>query len=216
MRYSAASMRLSRTQSTPVVVLGTQNPDKLKELQSLMRGSGIEVRSLADYPGAPKVAETGRTFEANARLKARAFSRHTRSVALADDSGLRVHALNGKPGVYSARFAGPGCTYDDNNRKVLRLLARKKSRRATFVSVVAIYDNGRFVKAVKGECAGHIADAPRGSHGFGYDPVFVPDGLRLTFAELSKAAKNRISHRGRALRLARGVLLDYFKKDTQR
>jgi XTP/dITP diphosphohydrolase len=197
------------------VVLGTQNRDKLRELQSLLRGSGVRVRSLADFPGAPHVEETGKTFEANARLKAAAFSKHAHALALADDSGLMVHALNGKPGVYSARFAGPGCTYDDNNRKVLRLLEHKKSRRAKFVSVIAIYDDGRFVKAVKGECFGRIAAAPRGKNGFGYDPIFIPGGFSKTFAELSKTVKNSISHRGRALRKAKKVILARLKKEKR-
>lgn len=190
------------------VVLGTQNNDKLRELRGLMKGSGVAVRSLADYPGAPEVKETGKTFEANARLKARAFSRHTRTLTIADDSGLMVHALNGRPGVYSARFAGPGCTYEDNNRKLLRLLRNGRSRRAKFVSVIAIYDDGKFVKAVKGECSGRITPAPRGKGGFGYDPVFIPDGFSKTFAELSKNSKNGVSHRGKALREAKKIILE--------
>lgn len=199
-----------------LIVLGTQNKDKMRELQNLMRGCGIKVQSLADFPGAPHVEETGKTFEANARLKARAFSKHTKSLTLADDSGLMVNALNGKPGVYSARFAGPGCTYEDNNRKLLKLLADRGrartipvSRRAKFVSVIAIYDSGRPVAVVRGECPGRIADAPRGLRGFGYDPVFIPKGLTQTFAELSKEVKNAVSHRGKALRKARRIVLAY-------
>jgi XTP/dITP diphosphohydrolase len=185
-------------------------------LRSLMKGVRVRVSSLAQYPDAPKVKETGETFEANARLKARAFSRHTKTLTLAEDSGLMVNALNGKPGVYSARFAGPGCSYEDNNRKLLKLLARKgtarralTSRRAKFVCVVAIYDRGKFLKAVKGECAGRIAGVSRGKNGFGYDPVFIPDGFKKTFAELSRGSKNKISHRGKALRKAKQVILKY-------
>lgn len=191
------------------IVLGTQNRDKLKELRSLMRGSGVAVKSLADFPGAPHVKETGKTFEANARLKARAFSRHTKTLTLADDSGLMVNALNGAPGVYSARYAGPGCNYQDNCRKLLRALANKRSRAAKFISTIAIYDAGKFVGVVKGECPGTIAPEMRGKNGFGYDPVFVPKGLKKTFAELSKSAKNAVSHRGKALRLAKKKALAY-------
>ena len=192
-----------------VVVLGTQNKDKLRELQSLMRGSGIRVRSLADFPGAPHVRETGKTFEANARLKARAFSKHTGQLTLADDSGLMVNALNGKPGVYSARFAGPGCTYADNCQKLLRLLEKKKNRRAKFVSFIAVYDNGKPVSMVRGECPGRITRKMHGKNGFGYDSVFVPAGSNKTFAELSKSAKNKVSHRGKALRKAKKIVEAY-------
>jgi XTP/dITP diphosphohydrolase len=113
--------------------------------------------------------------------------------------------------VFSARFAGPRCDYADNCRKVLRLLKGKKgaSRRATFVSVVAIYDGKKYVGAVRGECPGRITDSMRGKNGFGYDPVFVPAGLSKTFAELSPAAKNRVSHRGRALAAAKKALVRY-------
>ncbi len=194
------------------IVLGTKNKDKRRELETLLAGSGIRVLTLADYPACREAVEDGRTFEANARKKSRHYSRHTKALTLADDSGLMVTALNGRPGVYSARFAGPGCTYADNNRKVLELLAKKKSRRAKFVSAMALYDSGKFVAAVKGECRGKISEAARGSNGFGYDPLFVPDGMKKTFAELSSAQKNRISHRGKALRKARGEILSYLKK----
>ncbi|MBI4432374.1 MAG: RdgB/HAM1 family non-canonical purine NTP pyrophosphatase [Candidatus Omnitrophica bacterium] len=191
------------------VVLGTQNPDKLKELQSLLKGTSIQVLSLKDFPGAPEVEETGKTFEANARKKARAYSRHTGCLTLADDSGLMVAILNDKPGVYSARFAGPGCSYADNNAKLLRLLKNtsEAKRKAKFVSVVAIYSAGRFVGVVKGECHGKIAHESRGKNGFGYDPVFIPKGFKKTFAELPRGVKNKISHRGKALRAAKMKVL---------
>ncbi len=186
------------------IVLGTNNRDKLRELKKLLRGSGIKVLSLRDFPKCAKAAENGRTFEANARKKARYYSIHTRRLTLADDSGLMVSYLNGKPGVYSARFAGPGCTYHDNNRKLLRLLARvpKAKRRAKFVCVMALYDNGRFVNTVRGECQGTIAFEEKGKNGFGYDPVFIPDGFSKTFAQLPPRVKNKISHRGKALKKA--------------
>ncbi len=191
-----------------VVVLGTKNKDKLAELRKLMRGSGFKVLSLNEFPPCKDVKETGKTFEVNARLKARAYAKHTGLLTLADDSGLLVNALNGKPGVYSARFAGPGCTYADNNAKLLRVLSKgKKSRRAKFVSVIAIYEGRKFLKTVRGECRGRICDAPRGKNGFGYDPLFIPDGFNRTYAELKPSEKNLISHRSRALKAAKAWLL---------
>ncbi|MBI2094539.1 MAG: RdgB/HAM1 family non-canonical purine NTP pyrophosphatase [Candidatus Omnitrophica bacterium] len=195
--------------SKKILVLGTKNKDKLRELKRLLKGAKLRALSPADFPGCPEAAETGRTFEANAKQKARAYSKFTGSLALADDSGLRVDALGGRPGVYSARFAGPGCTYEDNNRKLLRLLQKTppSKRGAKFVCVVALYDAGKLVGVVRGECRGRIAQAPRGRNGFGYDPVFIPDGFSKTFAELPKTQKNKISHRGRAMRAARRLLL---------
>ena len=186
--------------SPKIIILGTKNKDKLRELRSLLKGSKVTVRSLSEFPGCPEAVENGRTFEANARKKARAYSLYTKSAALADDSGLMVHALNGRPGVYSARFAGKNCTYQDNNAKLLRLLKPKKNRRAKFVSCMALYDNGRFIACVKGECRGKITAEARGKNGFGYDPVFIPAGSAKTFAEISSAAKNKISHRSNALK----------------
>jgi XTP/dITP diphosphohydrolase len=193
------------------LVLATKNKDKLRELQSLMKGSPVRVFSLADFPECAEVEENGRTFEANAKKKAREYSKCTRTLTLADDSGLMVSCLKGKPGVYSARFAGPGCAYQDNNLKLLSLMKNvPESRRlAKFVCVMAIYDNQKFVKAVRGECRGKIAFSAKGKNGFGYDPVFIPEGFSKTFAELSPAVKNRLSHRGKALLAAKRVILDY-------
>ena len=194
------------------LVLATQNKDKLRELRRLMKGVNLRVLSLSDFPSCPDPVENGRTFESNAKKKARAYSLHTQGLVLADDSGLMVRALNGKPGVYSARFAGDGCSYRDNNLKLLRLLKRKKTpaaRRAKFVSVMALYDSGKFLTAVRGECDGFIAVDARGSNGFGYDPLFVPAGKKRTFAELSPREKNKISHRSKALALAKKELLKF-------
>src|SRR3989344_7114378 len=186
------------------IILGTKNKDKLRELRKLLKGAPVRVRSLVDFPKRRDVVEDGKTFEANARKKARLYSRHTKGPVLADDSGLMVSSLKGKPGVYSARFAGPGCTYHDNNRKLLRLLARvpKAKRRAKVVCVMALYDNGKFVNTVRGECRGMIAFEEKGKNGFGYDPVFVPAGFSKTFAQLPPRVKNKISHRGKALKAA--------------
>ena len=196
-----------------ILVVGTKNKDKRREIEALLKGAPIEVLSLADFPACPDVKEDGRTYEANAKKKARAYSKVTKRLTLADDSGLGVTRLNGRPGVYSARFAGAGCTYQGNNRKLLKLLKGlpDAQRAAKFVCVMALYDNGRFIETVRGECAGKIAHAVRGANGFGYDPVFIPKGFSKTFAELSAAEKNKISHRGKALRLAKKAVLRCLK-----
>lgn len=200
------------------VVLATQNKDKLRELQGLLRGSGVAVRSLADFPKMRPVVEDGKTFEENAEKKARVYSRRTRSLVLADDSGLEVRALQGAPGVYSARFAGPRCSYSDNNRKLLGLMRTVSwpKRAARFVSVIAAYDDGRRVAVVRGECEGKIGYLEKGTHGFGYDPVFIPKGAGKTYAELSPAKKGRLSHRGKALRLAKKALVRYLRSQSDR
>ena len=195
-------------------MIGTNNPDKLSELRSLLRDTGIKVFPLADFSQVPEVREDGNTFEANARKKARLYSKLAKRLTLADDSGLCVSALRGRPGVYSARFAGKGCSYQDNNVKLLRLLKNipAAKRRAKFVCAIALYDNGKSVGTVKGECSGCIAFGASGKNGFGYDPVFIPDGFSKTFAALPRKTKNQTSHRGKALRKAKKVILAYLKK----
>ena len=197
-----------------LLVIGTKNKDKLRELKALLKGSRVTVLSLADFPECNDVVEDGKTFEANAKKKAKDYSLHTRSLTLADDSGLMVNFLNGRPGVYSARFAGKNCSYHDNNIKLLDLLGDRPilKRKAKFICVMALYDNGKLVKTVKGECLGSIAFSQSGKSGFGYDPVFIPMGFSKTFAELAPATKNRISHRGQALRDAKKAVLNYLKK----
>jgi XTP/dITP diphosphohydrolase len=196
------------------IVVGTKNKDKLRELSALLRGARIKVLSLNDFPECGDVVEDGKTFEANASKKARIYSKHTGLLTLADDSGLRVDVLKGRPGVYSARFAGKGCLYQDNNKKILSLMAKVPGpkRKAKFVCVVAIYDNGKRVRVVRGECEGRISFFEKGKNGFGYDPVFIPKGFSKTFAELSASAKHKISHRGKALQKARQAILFYCAK----
>ena len=198
------------------IVLGTKNKDKLRELKSLLKGSKIRVRSLSEFPDCPEAVEDGRTFEANARKKARAYSIYTGQLTLADDSGIMVNSLNGKPGVYSARFAGEDCTYQDNNKKLLKLLAKKEAsgRRAKFVSCMALYNKGRLVACVRGECRGIISPEARGKNGFGYDPVFIPRGFSKTFGELSSKAKNKISHRSKALKKAKKEILKALRRQV--
>ncbi|MGE5560733.1 MAG: ribonuclease PH [Chloroflexota bacterium] len=192
------------------VVFATRNRGKVKELADLIADTGIELLSLADLPGAPEVVEDGDTFEANAAKKAVEIAVWSGLVAVADDSGLEVDALNGAPGVRSARFAGEQASDAENNDKLLRLLAdvRPEARTARFVSAIAVATPDGKVETVRGTCEGVVGFEPRGSGGFGYDPLFIVPEHNQTFAELDLATKNQISHRGRAFRLARGILLE--------
>ena len=190
------------------LVLATHNEHKVTELSRLLEDLDVEVLSFHDLPDIPDVVEDGETLEANAVKKASAISAATGLPALADDTGLEVEPLGGEPGVLSARYAGPGATYDDNNRKLLAALkgVPAERRRAVFRCVVAVAVPGGGVRTVEGRTAGTIIDAPRGHLGFGYDPIFIPDGNARTYAEMTQTEKNAISHRGRAMRAARGLV----------
>ncbi|HEY5788094.1 MAG TPA: RdgB/HAM1 family non-canonical purine NTP pyrophosphatase [Microlunatus sp.] len=186
------------------VVLATHNAKKLAELRRLVAAAGLEVAVLGldDLPGYPEPAETETTFERNALLKAREAVARTGRIALADDSGIAVDRLNGMPGVRSARWAGPGATDAANNALLLRQLddVPDPHRTARFVCAMALVspDGGEIVR--HGVVQGRLLTAPRGENGFGYDPLFVPTGHEQTTAELDPAAKDAISHRGRAVR----------------
>lgn len=199
-----------RTPDAPAkVVFASRNRGKAKELAALVADAGIELLSLADLPGAPEVVEDGATFEENAARKARAIAAWSGLPAVADDSGLEVDAIGGAPGVRSARFAGDGATDAENNAKLLRMMANvpPERRTARFVSVIAVATPDGKVSTVRGTCEGIIGREPRGAGGFGYDPLFIVPECGLTFAEMDLATKNRISHRGRAFRLARDLLI---------
>lgn len=183
--------------SAPRFVLATANPDKTREIQEIL---GDDVELLARPAEVPDVEETGDTLEANARLKARALVDATGVAAIADDTGLEVDALGGAPGVYSARYAGEGATYADNVAKLLEALAGRPDRSARFRTVaIAVWPDGSEIIA-EGSVEGTIAREASGSGGFGYDPVFVPAGAAVTFAEMTSEAKHAVSHRGRAFR----------------
>ena len=188
------------------VTLATANPDKARELAALLEGFDVVSRP----PDLADVEETADTLEGNARLKAEAVMRATGELAVADDTGLEVDALGGRPGVYAARYAGPGATYADNVAKLLDELAGVPvgQRRARFRTVaVAVFGDGRTLVA-EGAVEGAIVDGPRGKGGFGYDSVFVPTGGDgRTFAEMTQAEKAAVSHRGRALRSLAAQLL---------
>jgi XTP/dITP diphosphohydrolase len=179
-------------------VLATANPHKAVEMRDVLAPLGVE---LEDRPvDAPDVEETGETLEENALLKARALVEATQRAAIADDTGLFVDALDGRPGVRSARYAGETASYDDNVTKLLGELEGVEIRTARFITVIAVaYPDGTSF-CVRGELKGTIAHARTGDQGFGYDPVFVPEGDSRTLAELTPQEKNETSHRARALR----------------
>lgn len=185
----------------PMLVVATTNPHKVREIQRWLRGCGIQVRSLTQFPALPPVKEDGATLQANAAKKASAACRALGLPVLADDSGLFVPALDGQPGVRSARFAGAQCDYAANNRKLLRLLQdrRGRDRRAVFATCMALAIPHRPVVSRIGKIWGTITCEPMGDHGFGYDPVFKPRGFDRTFAQMSLKLKNSMSHRALAL-----------------
>ena len=184
------------------IVLATRNKKKIEELTRITKDIGIALLTLDDFPGCPEVAEDGSTFEENAVKKARAVSTYTGKAALADDSGLEVFALDGAPGVLSARFAGKDA---DDKKNVERLLSemkslRKEKRGARFVCCIALALPDGNVNTFYGYAEGAIGTEPKGHRGFGYDPVFYPEGHRRTFAEMPDKEKDAMSHRGKALR----------------
>ncbi|HEX8163740.1 MAG TPA: RdgB/HAM1 family non-canonical purine NTP pyrophosphatase [Pyrinomonadaceae bacterium] len=195
------------------LLLATSNAGKVRELAQLLEALPVRLRDLSEFGRVAPVEETGETFEENASLKATAYGRLTGRLTLADDSGLEVEALGGAPGVRSARYAGADAT---DGQRVARLLeelegAGDDERGARFVCVLALYDPAaESLHLFRGVCAGRIAASARGSQGFGYDPVFVPEGYDLSFAELPAAVKRRISHRARALADARRHLAQLF------
>jgi len=190
-------------------VLATRNPDKRGELHALLGDLGIKIRTLADFPDAPEVVEDGDTCRANAVKKAVAIARHTGLPAVADDTGLEVEALGGRPGVHAARYAGERATYEDNWRKLIRELdgVPRQRRRARFITVAAVAMPSGKVEVAEGMLEGVIAEAPAGTLGFGYDPIFVVPQLGKTLAQLAPGEKNRISHRARAFSKVREILL---------
>ena len=183
-----------------ILLLGTRNPGKLREITSILEDSGWSFSSLQEFDHVASAEENGVTYSANAIAKAQFYARETGLVALADDSGLEVAALSGAPGVYSARYAGEHASDADRRQLLLSELSNNSDRRARFVSVVAIADpTGTVLNTSTGICSGTLTFAPRGTGGFGYDPLFIPDGYTQTFAELPESIKNRISHRALAL-----------------
>jgi XTP/dITP diphosphohydrolase len=197
------------------LLVATGNSHKTREIRAML-GPGYEVSDLSAHPGLPAVEETGVTFLENATLKAVEISRQVPGLVMADDSGLEVDALGGAPGVYSARYARMSYSGDEhrfyidtlggratddaaNNAKLLHELADEENREARFHCVIVLAEGGKMLGSFDGAVEGRIVDVPRGQGGFGYDPLFVPDGYDRTFAELGEDTKNRLSHRARAL-----------------
>jgi XTP/dITP diphosphohydrolase len=200
------------------LLLATRNAGKVREFRQLFADvPGLQLLSLADVPGAPEVVEDGATLEHNARKKAIEIARATGMLVLSDDSGLEVDALGGRPGVHSARYAGPGASDADNNHKLIAELTRlgvvEEARTARYRVVLALAaPSGPLADTPHletGSCEGRIRLEPRGEHGFGYDPYFEPLGETRTMAELAPDEKNRISHRARAAEKMRRFLLQY-------
>jgi XTP/dITP diphosphohydrolase len=195
------------------VVLATNNPHKAQEIRDILSNLKAEILSLKDFPPYTIPEETGKTFEENALIKSREAFKHTKTISLADDSGLEVDVLDRSPGIMSARFAGPGCTYKDNNIKLLDLMkgVPDEKRGATFICVVAIVFDLNKVKIVEGKVRGFITKKEIGEGGFGYDPLFYYPPLGKTFAQLKPEEKNKVSHRSMAFKKAQKVLGEFTK-----
>jgi len=182
-----------------ILVIATRNKNKLREFQEILKDLNIEVRSLDDFGPTPEAIEDGETFDDNAYKKAIHTAKILGLPAIADDSGLVVDALNGEPGVYSARYAGENATDEENCQKLLTELKGVENRRAYFQCVLSIAVPSGPALTYEGKCDGVIIDNKRGDSGFGYDPIFYFEELGKTFAELSMEEKNKVSHRGKAL-----------------
>jgi len=197
------------------LVVATKNKKKLQEIRELLKDLPLRVTSLEDYPGAPRIVEDGRTFEQNAIKKAATIALYTRKLVLGEDSGLEVKVLHNRPGVYSARYVGEGATDLKNNRKLLSELkgVPLKKRGGRYRCAVALADGRGLIGVVSGTCSGRIALGPKGTFGFGYDPLFLIEKFGKTFAQLGPEIKHAMSHRFRALKKARGLMERYLKKD---
>lgn len=189
------------------IVLATRNRHKILEIQTILSDLKLEILTLNDFPDVPVLREDGATFQENSLQKAREVFRQTHIAALADDSGLEVFYLNGRPGVLSARYAGNGATDERNNEKLLGEIrgVPPRRRKAQFRALLTLVGE-HSTDVTEGICAGKLAEGPRGTNGFGYDPIFIPDGFTRTYAELTAEEKNQISHRSKALAGMKEVL----------
>ncbi len=200
-----------------VLVLATQNQDKVKEIREILDSEmKLTIKTLAGFPGVTLPPETGKTYKENAIQKALFVAKRTGEVAMGDDSGLEVDALDGAPGLYSARFAGEDVSYSENRNKVLQLLSglSDEKRTARFICTVAVVSPQGRVEVVEGVCEGQIRSLEQGQGGFGYDPIFFYPPLGKTFSVLGFSEKHRVSHRGRALRAIIPILKDMSAHDV--
>ncbi len=197
------------------LLIATRNLKKKKELQEILSAFNLQLLNLDDIPPLPEVEEDGLTFEENAVKKALTVARQSNMLTLADDSGLAVDALQGAPGVFSARYAGPEANDDRNNQKLLQAMQQVEDhqRTARFICVIALASPQGMVKTVMGSCAGMISRTLHGTEGFGYDPLFIPEGFDKSFAELTPAIKNSISHRGIALSKIKPLLEEFLNME---
>ena len=196
------------------LIIATRNQDKMKEIRAILKGLNIKLYSLLDFDEKIKIEENGSSFCQNASLKAEKASKILAGFCLGEDSGLSVDYLGGRPGIYSARFAGENCTYSENNQKLLKELAGVPAykRRAKFTTCLALAKDGKTIELFEGSIRGMIAFMPRGNFGFGYDPLFYLPRYKKTMAELKPEIKNKISHRYRALLKFR----NYLKKNLRK
>jgi XTP/dITP diphosphohydrolase len=203
------------TSAHPEPLVATGNAGKIRELTVLLASLPVRLRHLSEFPNIVEVEETGETFAANAELKARLYSRQTNLWTLADDSGLEVDALNGAPGVFSARYGGAHLTNAERNARLLAALSEtdEPQRTARFICAIALYEpETETTQIFSGTCEGRISRQPRGNRGFGYDPLFIPAGYDLTFGELHDELKQQMSHRARALSAVRAHLSGLFSR----
>ncbi len=198
------------------LLIATRNRHKLKEIAAILDDLQLDIVSSADIKGLPDIVEDAPTIRENAIKKAVETARMANMLTMADDTGLEVDALNGEPGVRSARYAGETASHYENNKKLLQAIhgVPYKKRTAQFRCVIALADTKGLVETVEGICNGIIIEAERGGGGFGYDPLFIPDGQVKTFAELSPDVKNRISHRAKAIQKAWASLSRYLREKT--
>jgi XTP/dITP diphosphohydrolase len=191
------------------VIVVTRNKGKIREIREALKGLRLRIHGLSDFPGVPEIDEDGKSFAENALKKARFYSKYFGKLTLADDSGLEVDALNGLPGVYSARYAGEEASSQENNRRLLREMQGLpiSKRGARFKCILAMASPDGKEVTVEGSCKGRIGFREKGKRGFGYDPLFILPRRGKTMAELSLEEKNRISHRGKALRKMRKRIL---------
>ena len=193
------------------IVIATHNKDKFKELENILKSSGILIKSLIDFPEIGEIPETGETLEENALIKARTVYQLTGITTISDDTGLEVEALNGEPGIYSARWAGIDCSYEDNINKMIKKIKfiNPNNRMAKFKTIMALVDKNR-EHITQGVIKGVILEETKGFGGFGYDPVFYIPAKGKTFAEMSDLEKGKISHRGLALKKMIEYLKNYY------
>jgi XTP/dITP diphosphohydrolase len=193
------------------LLIATRNKGKVREIRDLLKDLDLKITSLDDYPDLPKIEEDGKTFADNALKKAATISQYAKCLVMGEDSGLEVRALNNRPGIYSSRYSGENATDKKNNARLLKDLrgVALKKRQARYRCFVALTDGKGIVAVVNGSCAGLIALRSAGANGFGYDPLFYLPRFQKTFGALDPAIKSRISHRARAMRKLRTVLINY-------